>query len=212
MFQKKSKQKVKQYGEKNPIEALKEEFASIGDGVKSDLGGAAMHDFWNQLLQTEKKAQSLEGDLHEGEELDLSAMKKSEQTKHADVAPGIEYSRDILHHSERSMAHENQELEARVNEIVNELKRLISTSAELEAQFMQLSVEEAHGEVGEYHLNFFTWMLQVLRSARIKIEDSGSWMAALSGKKGKKNYWSMFKKHGTTFGLSNERTVATQTG
>jgi hypothetical protein len=44
------------------------------------------------------------------------------------------------------------------------------------------------------------------------VEDSGAWLSAMSGKKGKKTYWSEFKKHGTSFGMSNERSVATQTG
>ncbi|HLD02068.1 MAG TPA: DUF5660 family protein, partial [Patescibacteria group bacterium] len=60
--------------------------------------------------------------------------------------------------------------------------------------------------------NFFEWMLSVIRIARMKVEDSGAWMAALSSKKKGKGYWQMFKKHGTTFGMSHERNVSTQTG
>jgi hypothetical protein len=55
-------------------------------------------------------------------------------------------------------------------------------------------------------------MLTVIRGARMKVEDSGAWLSTMQGKKGKKNYWAMFKKHGTSFGMSNERQVATQTG
>jgi hypothetical protein len=55
-------------------------------------------------------------------------------------------------------------------------------------------------------------MLTVIRSARQKVEDSQSWMGAVKGKGAKRDYWGMFKKHGTTFGQSGERSVATSVG
>ena len=45
-----------------------------------------------------------------------------------------------------------------------------------------------------------------------KVEDSGAWLGKVQGKGAKKGYWGMFKQHGTTFGLSGERSVATQVG
>src|SRR3989344_5698474 len=65
---------------------------------------------------------------------------------------------------------------------------------------------------GKYHVSFFEWVLLLVRQARMKVEDSSAWLGAFKSKKAKKQYWSMFKKHGTTFGLSNERVVSTQTG
>ena len=61
-------------------------------------------------------------------------------------------------------------------------------------------------------MNFFEWMLAVIRAAREKVEDSNAWLGTVKGKGAQRNYWNMFKKHGTTFGLSGERAVATQVG
>jgi hypothetical protein len=68
-------------------------------------------------------------------------------------------------------------------------------------------------EVGKYHQNFFEWVLIQIQQARVRVEDSSSWLGAVNKKgQGQKGYGGMFKKHGTNFGMSNQRSVATQTG
>jgi hypothetical protein len=82
----------------------------------------------------------------------------------------------------------------------------------LQIEFKEVAIEQRIVNPGKYHTSFFEWVLSAIRIARMKVEDSGAWLSASKGKKAKKDYWQMFKKHGTTFGLSNERVVATQTG
>ena len=99
--------------------------------------------------------------------------------------------------------------------IIIELKRLAASSQELEIEFKDVVMTQNVVKPGKYHQGFFEWVLIVIRNARVRVEDAGAWLSVMHGKKGKKqqqNYWQMFKKHGTTFGLSNERVVATQTG
>lgn len=124
----------------------------------------------------------------------------------------INYGEIMIKSSEASMHKEMREVNQRLQEIMSELQRLISSSKELKMEFADVGVEQAPTQAGEYHLNFFDWLLLTIRAAREKVEDSGAWLNAVKGKKDKKGYWGMFKKHGTTFGLSNERSVATQTG
>ncbi|MBI4084585.1 MAG: hypothetical protein HY431_01625 [Candidatus Levybacteria bacterium] len=219
MLDAKTKTKIKKYGEKSSVETLKEEITGLGRGaissVKSDLLTEGAHDFWNQLLKTEQKFNDLKGELSEGQELDVASLEGKSKQK-VDIDPGLEYgkeyTRSILHYREQATRVESHELRQRVEEIMAELKRLVDTSAVLEAQFQEVATEQVPAKAGKYHLSFFEWMLSVIRSAREKIEDSGSWLKALASKKSKRQYWAMFKKHGTTFGLSNERVVATQTG
>ena len=88
----------------------------------------------------------------------------------------------------------------------------MNTSQELQAQFKDVSLIEVPEDPGKYHLTFLEWILDTIRKARLKVEDSGAWLEAFYTKKAKRGYWNMFKKHGTTFGLSGERVVSTQTG
>ncbi|OGH19488.1 MAG: hypothetical protein A3F31_03535 [Candidatus Levybacteria bacterium RIFCSPHIGHO2_12_FULL_38_12] len=209
------KTKHKQYVDTNPIEAVRD----IGTGiVKStkDQGKSAFSDLWAQLLGASKESHQESGELAEGQELDLSALSRQKQqekeTKSVDIAPGIDYRREILQGEQRISAENTHTLETQIRQIIVELKRLANSSQILEAEFREITVEQRIEKPGKYHITFFEWMLAMVKAARIKVEDSGAWLSQFESKKKQKQYWQMFKKHGTTFGLSNERVVATQTG
>lgn len=171
------------------------------------------------------------GDLAPGEWLDLmgvtSPVKTTEKAKLAkkapneeqpkeqkkNAAPGIDYHREVATSSDRALTRQHTEVEQRIGEVMNELKRIVESSNKIiQDEFGKVTVEQTPTEVGKYHVNFLDWMLITLQTARQKVEDSGAWLSAMKSKKDKKGYWGMFKKHGTSFGMSNERQVATQTG
>lgn len=211
----KPKTQANRFVDPNPVEAIR----SIGNGtiqsLTTDLVGGGISDVWKQFLGggTEKNKKQSAGDLQEGQDLNLSQAKKEKKQDNREA--GIDYRREILHGSERITSHENQALIQQIEMIVVELKRLASSSKELQIEFKDVVVTQNVVKPGKYHQNFFEWVLIVIRSARMRVEDAGAWLLAMKGKKGKKqsqNYWERFKKEGTTFGLSNERVVSTQTG
>jgi len=122
-----------------------------------------------------------------------------------------EFQNKVVKSREHASSAEKQEMKRNIEQIKIELERLVASSHMLKIEFGTITVEQT-ATVSYYHLNFLEWMLTVIRSARQKIEDSQSWVGAMKGKSAKKSYWGMFKKHGTTFGLSGERAVATQVG
>lgn len=185
-------------------------------------------DFFEQLLavnngtaeKTQKSAPKKlppSGDLMPGQAVDLKHRAHDEaptqpERKPANIRPGIDWFSEINRSSEFVSRRESQEIQYQIKQIVDELKKLINTSTVLKAEFDDVVVQTQVQSPGKYHLNFFTWMLSVIRSARMKVEDSGAWLNVMKSKKKSKQYWNMAKKHGTTFSLSNERVVATQTG
>lgn len=186
----------------------------VGESLKKDLAGQeTMRAMWEQFLTaSEKASEHRGGDMKEREEIDLSAHSEK-KADHGHIEAGNDYHREIIHYAEREHHRELSEVEQQVQEIVIELQRLIdSSSSIIKAQYQDIAVMQAPAEVGKYHINFFEWMLVVIKTARMKVEDSGAWLATMKGKKGKRDYWSMSKKHGTSFSMSNERQVATQTG
>ncbi len=83
----------------------------------------------------------------------------------------------------------------------------------LTAQITKIKVEQLPKKSGIYHIRFFEWLLGVVKQLRMKVEEGRAWLATFTNRKKKKmGYWNMYKKHGTTFGLSHERTLSTQTG
>jgi len=194
------KKQAKQYVDQNPIESFRD----------WGVGAATASSFLEQILGSGKSEQK-HGDLAAGEALDLNALKDEAEHK-PEVEAGIDYTREIVH-AEVRVAQENKaEIQNQVAQIMAELKKLIAASEELKTQFKEVAVEQRIENPGKYHLTFLEWLLAVISTARMKVEDSQTWLQMFASKKKQKQYWSQFKKHGTTFGLSNERVVATQTG
>ena len=213
--------KNKIYSDTNLIESWRE----IGKGL-SDVAGATAQtlstdvlagfsdNLWDQLLgakeEPKKKTQGDHGDLKPGEELDLSGKKQEKEKKH--IEAGIDYASEIIHGEKRITAERGREMEGQIQQIVSELKRLTASSKVLQSEFKEVVMDQRITKPGKYHVSFFEWVLTVIRSARIRVEDSGAWLSTFKSKKKDKQYWGMFKKHGTSFGMSNERNVATQVG
>lgn len=210
----------KQYINDNTIESLSLRGA-VAQSFNQDLIKSGFGDAKEQILgktnYEQNRLQKTSGDLTEGQELILSGSKIHQETneeldKSLNIEPGINYTEQILQGDRIIMRKDTKQIEGKMEDILVELKRLTDASEELKVEFREVSIEQRMVNPGKYHLNFFEWILSTIRLARMKIEDSGAWLSAFQNKKSKRQYWAMFKKHGTTFGLSNERVVATQTG
>lgn len=191
------------------VEALK----SLPEELRRSLsqeGKKAIFDAWQEILNPNPKSEQrkVSGDLRPGEELNF---KEEKQTVH--VEAGIDYAGEIIHAEKRAEAQTEHETKTRIQEILIEIKQLTKSSKELSVQFKDVAKVEAVPEkAGKYDINFIEWVLAMIRSAQKRVETAVSWTQALHSKRNQKQYWSLFKKHGTSFGLSGERVVATQVG
>lgn len=210
----------------NVIETASREFGNISDGIRTqakDSLKAAPSDFLDQLLGTERyaaKGMPKSGEMTPGQSIDFN-KKTSEkheepktEKKPARVAAAIEYHANIQRSSERSASKENQEQKQLMKQLVEELQRMAKSTKAVEQKFAAFTVEQTVATPGKYHTNFLEWMLIVVSDARRKVEDTGAWLAAMGGKKGKKGHIisESWKKGDTSVTMSNERQVATQSG
>jgi hypothetical protein len=163
----------------------------------------------------ESKHNRQEGVMEEGQEISFKGLqdkKAEEKEEKPNITAAIEYSREVIEVEQRMTVRDNQDLEVQLKQIMAEIKKLTDSSKELQMEFKAVAVEQYVVKPGKYHKNFFSWLLSLVRAARMKIEDSGAWLAALHSKKKSREYGAMTKKHGTSFSLSNERQVSTQVG
>lgn len=182
--------------------------ADIGNQLK-DVGKQTVNQLWDTLLLNKR---ALGGDLVEGEEKILFDAHKADEKPKAHAEAPINYFREIAQ-GETRVTHENeQQLISQITEIQMQIRALIGSTQGLKEQFTQVTVEQPMEKPGKYHKVFYEWFLSMLKNWRQNVEDAGAWMAALQSKKKSKGYWAMFKKHGTTFGLSSERYMVQQTG
>lgn len=116
----------------------------------------------------------------------------------------VEFARPVVKQEEQGLS---QKIEA----VRQELKMLAASIKQLNSEVGR-AVTEVPVTPGVYHLNFFERLKGILKVLREQVNDSRSWLSLWSNRKEKKQYWGLYKKHGTKFGLSSERTMATQAG
>jgi hypothetical protein len=202
------------------VDTVAEQLNGFGKGFFDQLIGFSLN---NKTDSTEKSpdkpliVKSPTGQIdifHAANAKNENTSKKysAERVIKPEIRGAIDYHGEFVKSSERAMQVEMNEVNKRLQDIMGELQRLISSSKVLKTEFANVTMQQAPTQAGEYHLNFFDWLLLTIRAARQKVEDSGAWLTAVKNKKNKKGYWNMFKKHGTSFGLSNERSIATQAG
>jgi len=188
-------------------------------GEAKKLADEAIKQSWEQLFAgslTSASEQLLgfsDQELHEGQEVNLNkkAQHVEEEVK-AVTHEHMEYFREIQNADRIGESRTERQIEQGIEDIRMEIKRLTDTSKLVERTVKDATADKAPIKAGKYHLNFFQFVLGVLRDATRKLEDSVSYGAVLSGKKQQSKYWNSYKKHGTSFGLSSERSTATQTG
>lgn len=187
----------------NPIEIIKDFGIGVVKSAANDLLGGAVNSATEQLgLTPSSKTPKSEGELKPNQEVNLDKLpntmwfgEKKPLSQFNETAPV------------RQM-----EVEKKIEEILRELHLLAKSVAKIETQAAKIAVEQAPIKGGIYHANFFEWILKLIKTARAKVDESSLWLEHFQTRKSQKQYWAMFKKHGTNFALSNERSLATQTG
>ncbi|MCX8008638.1 MAG: DUF5660 domain-containing protein [Patescibacteria group bacterium] len=111
--------------------------------------------------------------------------------------------------------HRIAEEQARTKQQIEAIRAELSLLAQSVGQLNQ-EVEKAIMEVpvdpGIYHINFFERLRRVIQMIRKRVNDSNEWLQLSYSRKKQKGYWAMYKKQGTKFGLSADRTPQTQVG
>ncbi len=187
------------------------------NGSLSDVSSGVFSALWKDLLTGSSKdvstqifgaSKSSSHELKPGQEASLKKVEK----KKAVTEAHMEYFREIKNADLSPKQQEDQAMERKVEQIRIEIKKLMTASKQLEATFKNVQIEQRVVKAGRYHETLLTFILSLVRSAKVKMEEGASWMNVTKNKKQQRQYQSMAKKHGTSFTLNNERTVATQTG
>jgi len=182
----------------NVIESLRNLGGGVGKTVTKDVVGKIATDALTSIFTNTPK----EGELRPNQAVDL----RSEQ----DQAPRAAAVRQEFVRT-APLREDETALRQQVEAVRQELKMLASSVKQLNAEISQ-AINDIPVNPGIYHLNFMDRLRSILKTLREKIEDSGTWLALTTSRKQKKGYWGKYKKHGTTFGLSSERSVSTQAG
>jgi len=191
----------------NPIEVIKDFGLGVVKSAKNDLLGGIANNATEQILGF--PSQKREGVLSPNEDINLSNLANNEKQENV-MWFGEKSAFKPLEQS--SFTNSEMEIQQKIQEILRELKLLAKSIEKVNKEAAKITVEQIPQDSGVYHLNFFEWVLRMIKTAKAKVSESALWLETFNCRKKQKGYWAMFKKHGTTFGLSSERSLATQTG
>lgn len=186
------------------LESLRSIGGNVGKTIAKDVVGGAATDALTSLFGGPVKRQ---GELTPNKPFNF----QKDMAGRPERMPFPGFRRPEVKPREPFIKKEEPHLKEQIQAVQAELKALAASIKSL-SNDIQKAVTETPVDPGIYHKNFYERIRSVLKLMREQIDDSRTWLNLSSSRKSKKGYWGKYKKHGTSFGLSNERTLATQSG
>lgn len=161
--------------------------------------------------------QQLKGLLHPDNMMDQLMGRTSHSERFPNAKKEDKTSRNETVVFSLQVKKEQENITRETQMILQKLKEQIilleRSEKNLSADLAKVKVEQMPRKTGIYYIRYLEWLLTVVSQLRMKVEEGRAWLETFNQRKKKKvGYWKMYKKHGTTFGLSHERSLATQTG
>lgn len=175
-----------------------------------DLGGSVSEDFFKELigtLPTPKRS----GELSQGQSLQMAEALSGKEEENKKLRAQISLERNLAADSQRLTQERSNELRVQLQALTNEVQKVAQSTGNL-AEQLQVAVIQAPANPGIYHIVFFEKVLQFLQSFRKKINEASVWLNSTNKRAQKKNYWSMYKKKGSSFLLSPDHYLQRSAG
>lgn len=179
------------------LESLRDVGSDVGKTVKQDVAGKMANDAFASLFGNFPKPA--------GEAGRNPWETRAPQPKREAPRPMPEAL------SPAKISAEQIRVKQQLEQVRGELSALAKSVGQLNME-VQKAIMEVPVDPGVYHVNFFEQLKNALKMLRQSVDDSRTWLSLTGSRKKQKGYWGKYKKHGTQFGLSADRTPATQTG
>lgn len=186
--------------------------SDVSKTFKQEALGEAQEDFKTLVAQVRGV------ELSSGQELKLQNKKNTdEQLLQRIETPQptqshYEYVSELNGTESRKEVEGQMQIRQQIEMILVELKKVKSSSEELDAAFKDVVIDVVPEKPGIYHLRFFEGFLKIIIKLREKMDDASIFAKLFRSRKAEKSYMGMAKKRGTSFTLHHDRTPATQTG
>ncbi len=192
---------------KNPWEGVKSLGSSTVKKSVSEMGSIATGIF-DQLMGASSKDSVNERQYPK----DLSERAKNVQSSRVEKKKTIF---DFTTHYEENMV--RQQIKELTQRIKEEMKAIKSKSESLDQEILEVEkvvMSENPKKPGIYHVRFLELVLRILKTLRLKIGESKTWLQAMVSRKKKRGslFAHLSKKKGTQYSLSQELQIARQKG
>jgi hypothetical protein len=203
---KKSQQRTKQ----NVLESLKDLGTASATQTK-DLLKNTSEDFFKELMGLPKAQPKRSGELSMGESMSMADALSGKEEENKKLRAQIRMERNLAQEEKRLSDEKSQQLRVQLQALMQEVSKVASSTQNL-AQEVQVAAIQAPANPGIYHMVFFEKVLEFLRSFRKKVDQASVWLQSSNKRAEKKNYWSSYKKKGSSFLLSPDHYLQRSAG
>jgi hypothetical protein len=194
----------------NVVESLKDLGTTTVKTAAKDLLAETSRDFLRELLggRIEKK---FSGEIAPGESLELTEVFQGKATENQKLRNQISLERTLSQEEKSRVEKEVADLRIQLHALMGEIYSLSMATQGLGEQ-VEVAAMQVPVNPGVYHLIFFEKLLEFVRSFRKKIEEASIWLTFSNKRAEKKNFWSIYKKHGSKFLLSPDHYLQRSAG
>lgn len=197
------------YSKPNPMEIVGELASDLAKTTKNEVQGTVNIAFEQIGIKSRSKPQAWSTEIN----ISQSTTSKSESKVEKKPMPSFtSFTRETREVFSNKQEMENRRVQELVVALSKEVASLKYQTAQISGEIQNITVETVTSGPQTYHISFFETILAMLRDIKKDIVKSRTWLSAFNSKKQKKGYWAMFKKHGTSFAMSDERGIATSAG
>lgn len=195
---------------RNVIESLKD-IGGDFSGQGSDLLKSTSEEFFKELMGMRRPQVKRSGEMRPGESFDMSSVLSGKDEENKKLRAQISLERNLSSNEKRLSQDKMQELRFQLQAITVEINKLAASTGNLATQ-TEIAMVEVPVNPGVYHVIFFEKILELLQQFRQKIDQAAVWLNSSNKRAEKKNYWSMYKKKGSSFLLSPDHYLSRSAG
>jgi hypothetical protein len=191
-----------------------ETWKDIGGGFGNQTGDLLKNtseDFFKELLGFSKPKVKKSGEIAPGESIEMNEVLSGKEKENKALRAQISLERQLSADEKKVSAENMNELRVELQAIMSEVQK-VAASTEKFAEVTQVAMMTAPVEPGIYHIVFFQKILEFLQSFRKQIDSCATWLQSTNKRAEKKNYWSMYKKKGSSFLLSPDHYLQRSAG
>jgi hypothetical protein len=194
----------------NVLESLKD----LGSGAVNQTGDllkSTSEDFFKELLGMPRVQPKRSGEMSPGQSLQMNEVMNGKEEENKKLRAQIRLERQLSSDQNRLSQEKTNQLRVQLQALTQEVAKVAQSTGNL-AEATQVAMIQAPAEPGIYHLIFFQKVLDFLQSFRKRIDEASVCLNMSNKRAEKKNYWSMYKKKGSSFLLSPDHYLQRSAG
>lgn len=195
----------------NVLEALRDIGNSTADSLKKDVISESSKSILEQMFGQYPRESKHSAQINPGESLDFKELYTGKYEENLKFRQQIALERNLANEEKARSAQKTGELRVQLQALMQELLTLAKSTQGL-GEEVEVATMQAPAQPGIYHIIFFEKLLDFVKSFRKKIDSASVWLQSSNKRAEKKNYWTMYKKKGSSFLLSPDHYLSRAAG